>query len=43
MREAPLQKVVMGVGFTTDSGPRLSLDHIHNRMPLLGWRAVSKL
>lgn len=43
VREAPLQKVVLGVGFTTDSGPRLSLDHIHNRMPLLGWRAVSKL
>ncbi|MDR6538875.1 autotransporter assembly complex family protein [Variovorax soli] len=43
VREAPLQKVVLGVGFTTDSGPRLSVDHIHNRMPLLGWRAVSKL
>jgi translocation and assembly module TamA len=43
LREAPLQKVVLGVGFTTDSGPRLSVDHIHNRMPLLGWRAVSKL
>ena len=43
LREAPLQKVVLGAGFTTDSGPRLSADHIHNRMPLLGWRAVSKL
>jgi translocation and assembly module TamA len=43
VREAPYQKVVTGVGFTTDSGPRLSLDHIHNQMPLLGWRAVSKL
>lgn len=43
VREAPLQKVVLGVGFTTDSGPRLSMDHIYNRMPLLGWRAVSKL
>ncbi|MBT2321333.1 BamA/TamA family outer membrane protein [Variovorax paradoxus] len=43
LREAPLQKVVLGAGFTTDSGPRLSVDHIHNRMPLLGWRAVSKL
>jgi len=43
VREAPLQKVVAGVGFTTDSGARLSVDHIHNRMPLLGWRAVSKL
>ncbi|MGJ7490106.1 autotransporter assembly complex protein TamA [Variovorax sp. ZT4R33] len=43
VREAPLQKVVLGVGFTTDSGPRVSLDHVHNQMPLLGWRAVSKL
>ena len=43
VREAPLQKVVLGVGFTTDSGPRVSLDHIHNQVPLLGWRAVSKL
>ncbi len=43
VREAPLQKVVLGVGFTTDSGPRLSVDHVHNRMPLLGWRAASKL
>jgi len=43
LREAPLQKVVIGAGFTTDSGPRLSLDHIHNKLPLLGWRAVSRL
>ncbi len=43
VREAPLQKVVLGAGFTTDSGPRVSVDYIHNRMPLLGWRAVSKL
>ncbi|MBO9649701.1 MAG: BamA/TamA family outer membrane protein [Variovorax sp.] len=43
VQEAPLQKVVAGVGYTTDSGPRLSLDHIHNQMPVLGWRAVSRL
>ena len=43
VREAPLQKVVLGAGFTTDGGPRLSIDHVHNEMPLLGWRAVSKL
>ncbi len=43
VRESPLQKVVLGVGFTTDSGPRLSLDHAHNRLPMIGWRAVSKL
>ncbi|MDM0043133.1 BamA/TamA family outer membrane protein [Variovorax dokdonensis] len=42
VREAPLQKVVLGVGFTSDSGPRVSMDHIHNQMPILGWRAVSK-
>ena len=42
VREAKLQKVVFGVGMSTDTGPRLSLDHIHNKMPFLGWRAVSK-
>lgn len=43
LREAPMQKVVFGAGFTTDSGPRLSIDHSYNELPLLGWRAVSKL
>lgn len=43
VREAPFQKVVLGVGFTTDNGPRVSVDHIHNHMPVLGWRAVSRL
>ena len=42
-REAKLQKVVFGIGISTDTGPRLSLDHTHNKMPVLGWRAVSKL
>ncbi|MDB5752730.1 MAG: surface antigen [Ramlibacter sp.] len=43
VREAPLQKVVLGVGFTTDGGPRLTLEHTHNRMPAIGWRAQTKL
>lgn len=43
VREAKLQKWVFGVGASTDTGPRLSVDHIHNRVPGLGWRAVSKL
>jgi translocation and assembly module TamA len=43
VREAPLQKLVFGLGYTTDSGPRLSIDHIHNKIPLLDWRAVSRL
>ena len=43
VREAPLQKVVLGVGFTTDGGPRASLEHTHNRVPGVGWRAHTKL
>ena len=43
VREAPMQKLVFGPGFSTDSGARLSLEHIHNQMPVLGWRAVTKL
>jgi translocation and assembly module TamA len=43
VREAPLQKVVLGVGFTTDGGPRATLEHTHNQLPWLGWRAVTRL
>lgn len=43
LREAKTQKLVFGVGLSTDAGPRLSVDHTHNKMPPLGWRAVSHL
>lgn len=43
VREAKLQKVVFGVGASTDSGPRVSLEHSHNRVPGTDWRAVTKL
>jgi translocation and assembly module TamA len=43
VREAPLQKVILGVGLTTDSGPRASIEHTHHRVPGVGWRAVTKL
>ena len=43
VREAKLQKWVFGVGVSTDTGPRLSVDHIYNKVPGLDWRAVSKL
>lgn len=43
VREAKLQKWVYGLGFSTDTGARLSIDHTHNRVPYLDWRAVSKL
>ena len=43
LREAKLQKLVLGVGFSTDSGPRLSAEHTHHQLPWLQWRAISKL
>ena len=43
VREAKLQKVILGVGVTTDSGPRASVEHTHLRVPGVGWRAVTKL
>lgn len=43
VREAKLQKVILGVGVTTDTGPRVSLEHTHNRVPGTDWRAVTQL
>ncbi len=43
VREAKLQKIIMGVGITTDSGPRASVEHTHQRVPGIGWRAATKL
>jgi translocation and assembly module TamA len=42
LREAKMQKIVFGLGFSTDDGPRLSVDHTHNRMWPLGWRALNQ-
>lgn len=43
LREARFQKMVVGLGFSTDTGPRVSLDHTHNKMWPLGWRALNQL
>ena len=43
VREAKQQKLVIGVGASTDSGARLSLEHLHRRVPGLDWRATTKL
>ena len=43
VREAQLQKIILGVGLTTDSGPRASVEHTHHQVPGIGWRAVTKL
>ena len=43
VQEAKLQKLVFGVGFSTDRGPRVSIDHTHNKEPVFGWRGINKL
>lgn len=43
LRESLRQKLVLGVGGSTDSGARLSVEHTHHSVPGIGWRAVSAL
>jgi len=43
VQEAPYQKITAGVGLSTDNGSRLSLEHVHHQVPIIGWRATSKL
>ncbi|GAB2586456.1 autotransporter assembly complex family protein [Ramlibacter solisilvae] len=43
VREAPLNRVVLGLGVSTDSGARASLEHRYNEVPGIRWRAVTKL
>ena len=43
VRESQLQKLVLGVGASTDGGARLSAEHTHHKVPGLDWRAMSKL
>lgn len=43
VRESQLKKLVLGVGASTDNGARLLIEHTHNRVPGIGWRAVNKL
>jgi translocation and assembly module TamA len=43
VREAPLKKIIFGVGAAPDTGPRASVEYTHHRVPGIGWRAVTKL
>ncbi len=43
LREAKRHKLVLGVGASTDSGARLSVEHTNHQLPGIEWRAVSKL
>lgn len=39
LREAKRQQVSVGVGASTNSGARLTLEHTHHRVPWLDWRS----
>ncbi|MEN9903968.1 MAG: hypothetical protein RLZZ555_533 [Pseudomonadota bacterium] len=43
VREARQQKLIAGIGASTDNGARLSLEHLHRRVPGLDWRVASRL
>jgi translocation and assembly module TamA len=43
LREAQYQKMVFGLGYSTDAGARVSIDYTHNEMWPLDWRAVNNL
>ncbi len=42
VEEERLKKQTIGVGLSTDYGPRLSVEQIDNRSLLFGWRSVAK-
>lgn len=43
LREALRQKWVVGVGVRSDNGPRVSAEYTQHRLPVLDWRAVTKV
>jgi len=43
LREATRSKLVLGIGASTDSGARVSVEHTNHQLPVIGWRAVSAL
>lgn len=43
LQEAKLQKLVLGVGVSTDNGTRMSAEHTHMLLPWLGWQSSSKV
>lgn len=43
VRELPKQQATVGVGVSADTGPRLTLEHLHRRPFDLNWQAKSKL
>lgn len=43
LKETPRQRWQFGIGVRSDTGPRLTLEHTHHRVPMIGWRAVTRL
>lgn len=43
LKEASMQKLVFGVGASTDTGARISAEHTYNQVPGIDWRAVNKI
>lgn len=43
VRELPLQQATFGVGVSSDTGPRVSVEHLHRLLFGLPWQAKSKV
>jgi translocation and assembly module TamA len=43
VQEARMQKMVFGLGASTDTGARVSAEHTYNQVPGIGWKAVNKV
>ncbi len=43
VHEYPLQTATAGIGVSTDSGPRVSLEHLHRNLFMMDWQAKSKI
>lgn len=43
VREAPIQEASVGIGASSDNGPRVSFEHLHRNPFGLGWQVRTKL
>ena len=43
VKEATMQKIVYGIGASTDTGARWSVEETYNQVPGIDWRAVNKI
>jgi len=43
LRERQRQKLQIGLGGSTDNGPRVSLEYLHQQVPGIGWRVDNRV